>query len=75
MEEIKADLKAVKNAVFGNNEDPKRQPGILRELSTLEASVKITNSTLAEMRGDQKKLLWLALAGVVGAVLRLVIMH
>jgi len=73
MEEIKATLKQVSRAVFGNPDDPKKQPGILRELADVEAAVKITNATLSEMRGDQKKLLWIVVTAVVVAVLKMVI--
>jgi hypothetical protein len=73
MEEIKATLQQVSRAVFGNPDDPKKQPGILRELADVEAAVKITNATLSEMRGDQKKLLWIVVTAVVVAVLKMVI--
>jgi len=73
MEEIKATLKQVSRAVFGNPDDPKKQPGILRELADVEAAVKVTNATLSEMRGDQKKLLWIVVTAVVVAVLKMVI--
>jgi len=73
MEEIKATLQQVSRAVFGNPYDPKKQPGILRELADVEAAVKVTNATLSEMRGDQKKLLWIVVTAVVVAVLKMVI--
>jgi len=73
MEEIKATLKQVSRAVFGNPDDPKKQPGILRELADVEAAVRVTNATLSEMRGDQKKLLWIVVTAVVVAVLKMVI--
>ena len=73
MEEIKASLQQVSRAVFGNPEDYKKQPGMLRELSELESAVKITNATLSEMRSDQKKLLWLVVTAFVVAVLKMVI--
>jgi len=73
MEEIKSTLQQVSRAVFGNPDDYKKQPGMLRELAELESAVKITNATLSEMRGDQKKLLWIVVADVVVAVLKMVI--
>jgi hypothetical protein len=73
MEEIRATLQQVSRAVFGNPNDYKKQPGILRELADLESAVKITNETLSEMRHDQKKLLWIVVAAVVVALLKMVI--
>ena len=68
MEEIKESLRQVSRAVFGNPDDPKKQPGIMRELADVESAVRITNETLSEMRRDQKKLLWLVLTALVGAL-------
>jgi hypothetical protein len=73
MEEIRATLYQVSRAVFGNPNDYKKQPGILRELADLDSALKITNATLSEMRRDQKKLIWIVVTAFVVALLQMVI--
>lgn len=69
MEEIKKQLRQLNAAVFGNAEDPKRQPGILMELAHLDSAIKHATNTLEGLRSDIRKGMWI----IVGAVLTAIV--
>ena len=75
MEEVKRQLRQLNSAVFGNPDDPHKQPGLLMEISHLDHNVKAANETLRGMRGDIRKGVWIVLAAVLSAVLALVLKH
>lgn len=68
MEEIKRQLRQLNSAVFGNPEDPKRQPGILMELSHLDTAITAITTTLEGLRSDIRRVMWIIVSAVIVAV-------
>lgn len=61
-DEIKHEVRQLKKAVFGDMDDPKKTPGIIAELSAMNAS-------LQEIRDAMRKINLTILSGLIMALL------
>lgn len=61
------------NAVFGNRDNPKGQPGIVNEIVRLSDRQKETNEILKEVQGDLRRVVWIVLGAVLTGLLAMVV--
>jgi hypothetical protein len=66
MEELKIDVRLLKNAVFGDPANPRASPGLLHEVAT--AAKELHEIRVALQRG-----VWIVLTAVIGGVMAIVI--
>lgn len=60
-DEIKDDVRRLKNAVFGNPENPKETPGVISELAQM-------NLTLIDVRDAMRRVNWILITAFVTAL-------
>lgn len=64
-DEIKDDVRRLKNAVFGNPDSPKETPGIISELAQMTV-------VLTEMRDSLRKISWVLITAFLTGLVTLV---
>ena len=64
-DELREDVRMLKNAVFGNPENPKQTPGVIAELTQM-------NATLKEVSDSMKRINWTILGAFMTALCALV---
>jgi hypothetical protein len=64
-DDIRSDVRRLKNAVFGNPDNPKETPGVISELAQM-------NSTLIELRDSMRRINWTIITAFITALCVLV---
>lgn len=75
MEDLQRKVDLVYKAVFGDDSDRDRYPGLVTKVPMIDERLERTNKLLTQMLNGQKKIMWTIISFVLVAVLNLVIKH
>jgi len=65
-DELQKDVDRLNDAVFGNRDNMKDEPGIIAELRQM-------NATMMEVSGSMKRINWIVLTGFITALVAIVV--
>lgn len=75
MEDLRKRIDTVYRAIFGDPENTHGTPGIIAEIERMDSRIKTTNEILTDLRTDIKKLGFMFAAGIITAIMAMILKH